>query len=133
MFIKKNNTKQPKSIIKHENLRRSKRLAKKCSFHQTVTHSDGTQTQLKSHTIKHIRRIFNFPNHDGHLEDSLHYIDRTQTGHFHQPPSLTGNKITHIAPVNTYNRTCMCNKCSLQISQCRQLPCNLCIRTSPHT
>ena len=121
------NPRLQKSILKTPNLRRSKRLAKKCSFNPTVHHSDGSNDQLKTHTIKHIRRILKFPHT---TTNSLESLDREYAGHFHTPPSNSGTKITHIRPHNTYNRTCMCHGCSLQISECRQNPCHLCIETS---
>ena len=117
--------KQPlKSALKTHAYRRSKRLAKRCSFHQEVKCSDGTSTPLKTHTIKHIRRILNFPQPNSKTFQS---IDQKHNGHFHTPPSPSGSKLTHINPNNIYNRTCMCKGCSLQISKCRQVPCPLCI------
>ena len=116
---------QPLKSIKPQNLRRSKRLAKKCAFHHEVMHSDGTNSPLKTSSIIHVRRILKFPSP---TEEELSAIDQKHMGHFHTPPSLSGSKITHIHPNDIYNRTCMCSDCSLQISTCRQTPCYLCIQ-----
>ena len=117
-----------KGILKqYTRARRSPRFKKKCTFNNMVVHSDGSSSMLKIQTIKHIRRYLYFPTT---AKDTYNSLDLQVTGHFHKPPSASGDKITRILPEHVYNRTCMCNHCKLQISSCRQTPCQFCIKTN---
>ena len=121
---------QPRTILKDPNqsLRRSGRLRKRVGFENTAQYSDGTQTPLKPSTDKHVRRTFEFPTPP---EGSAEQVDQQTLGHFHMVPSRDKEKIMHIKPEHIYNRTCMCKLCPIQVSRCRQHPCELCVRVGP--
>ena len=108
----------PKSILR-QNLRRSKRLLKSCTFSGKVTCDDGSESLLHTGPSTPFR-IFKFQStNDNPMED----LDRFFTGEFQNTP--TG--LVNIQYQNTYNRKCACSDCKRQLPKCRTSPCIRCV------
>ena len=108
---------------KRAGTRRSPRFQKTCRFDDVVAADDGTTSALNDQP-KRCSRIF---AHEPSDPDLLTHMDDKYLGRFSHTPSHSASvKIVHVPPEASFNRTCSCKKCGLQLPGCRTKTCGQC-------